>query len=170
MIQNNTRKGAAFFLLSVLLIGAPITVAAQNTELGLKGREVAGSACTLCHGLGYLASLGRSKTEWQDLVSDMVGRGAQLQPDEFDAIVQYLTENFGPARAANVQSPTTFKVNVNKASAKELSDALGLSSEDAATIIRYRMEKGSFREWSDFSKVPGIDLKKLETRKDRLTY
>lgn len=89
----------------------------------------------------------------------MVGRGAQLQPDEFDAIVQYLVENYSPA-----------KVNVNRASAKELSDVLGISSEDAAKIVRYRMEKGSFREWPDLSKVSGIDLKKLETRKDQLTY
>jgi competence protein ComEA len=100
----------------------------------------------------------------------MVGRGAQLQPDEFDAVVQYLAENFGPPKAGNVQSPLTSKVNVNKASAKELSDVLGLSSEDSAKIIRYRTEKGNFREWQDFSKVPGIDLKKLETRRDQLTY
>ena len=97
-------------------------------------------------------------------------RGAQLLPDEFDALVQYLTENFGPAKSANVPSPANFKVNVNKASAKELADALGISSEDAARIIRYRTEKGNFREWQDFSKVPGIDLKKLETRKDQLAY
>lgn len=168
--MKNTRKATGSYLLFVFLGCATLTVAAQSKTPGDKGREVAAGACTSCHGLGYLSTSGRSKTEWQELVSDMVGRGAQLQPDEFEAIVQYLAENFGPAKTANVQSPTTSKVNVNKASAKELSDALGLSSEDASRIIRYRMEKATFRDWQDFSKVPGIDLKKLESRKDQLTY
>jgi competence ComEA-like helix-hairpin-helix protein len=163
-------KAAAFFLISVLFARSPVNVAAQSTTPGGKGREVAGAACTQCHGLGYLATSGRSKTEWQELVSDMVGRGAQLLPDEFDALVQYLVENFGAVKPANVPSPAIYKVNVNKVSAKELSDGLGISSEDAAKIIRYRTEKGNFREWQDFSKVPGIDLKKLETRKDQVTY
>ena len=159
--MKNARKAAPFFLISVLFACTPLTVAAQSKAAVDTGRDVAAAACTACHGLGYLGTARRSKTEWQELVSDMVGRGAQLQPDEFDAIVQYLAENFGSA---------TGKVNVNKASAKELSDGLGLSSEDAVKIVRYRTEKGSFREWLDFSKVPGIDLKKVENQKDHLSY
>ena len=47
---------------------------------------------------------------------------------------------------------------------------MGISTEDAAAIVKYRADKGSFKELQDVTKVPGIDTKKIEAAKDRLEF
>ncbi|MGR9101161.1 MAG: ComEA family DNA-binding protein, partial [Gammaproteobacteria bacterium] len=48
-------------------------------------------------------------------------------------------------------------VNVNTASAQELSDALkGIGLKKAEAIIQYREANGAFKTLSDLSKVKGI--------------
>ena len=37
----------------------------------------------------------RTKDEWDDVMTDMVQKGAEGKDEEFDAIVAYLTKNFG---------------------------------------------------------------------------
>ncbi len=82
---------------------------------------------------------------------------------ELDLIISYLAKNFGP-------EPPTEKVNVNKATAKELESSLSLSSKDADSIVRYRQKNGFFKSWDDLKQVPDLDAKKLEAIKDRLVY
>jgi competence protein ComEA len=87
----------------------------------------------------------------------MVNRGARASDQEFDAIIDYLAKYFGV-------------VNVNKAGAKEIEDALGISTEQSAAIIRYRASNGEFKDLEGLKKVPGLDAKVLEDRKDRIVF
>ncbi|MBI4464194.1 MAG: helix-hairpin-helix domain-containing protein [Acidobacteria bacterium] len=120
-----------------------------------------GAACSLCHDLGYITRSNRSFSEWQNLVSDMVARGAPLLPGESSVVLDYLVKNYGSA------SP---KVNVNKASARELAATLELTTTEVEPIIRYRNQEGNLGNWEDLKKVPGLDLTKFERVKDRLTF
>jgi len=88
--------------------------------------------------------------------------GAQGSDDDFNTVLAYLTKNFGP----QVAPP----VNINKADAVELESSLVLTKTEAAAIIQYRTEKGAFKAVDDLRNVAGLDFKKIETQKSRITF
>jgi len=61
-------------------------------------------------------------------------------------------------------------VNVNKAAAKDLESDLGITTAEAAAIVKYRTDKGNFKEWADLAKVQGLDVKKIEPIKTRIIF
>ena len=87
----------------------------------------------------------------------MVTRGAVASPEEIQIMVDYLAKNFP-------------KLNINKATAKEIEAALDLTAKEAETVVKYRQQHGDFKTWPDLSKIEGVDTKKLETKKDRIIF
>jgi competence protein ComEA len=77
-----------------------------------------------------------------------------------EAIVEYLSKNFGAAA----------KITVNKADAKELSAALELSVKEADAVVRYREAIGCFRTPDDLKKVPGLDPAKIASLRERIQF
>jgi len=77
---------------------------------------------------------------------------------QLDQIVDYLARNFGR------------NVNVNKATAADLTATLGITKEAAAAIVSHREKNGPFKGWDDLKKVPGIDMKPIEDKKDRIEF
>lgn len=64
-------------------------------------RELVLAACTTCHGLEPIhQAAGRTAAMWRMSVIDMIGRGAQIFPDEVNPIVNYLAQHFGPSGGA----------------------------------------------------------------------
>lgn len=61
------------------------------------------------------------------------------------------------------------KVNINTASASELTTLDGIGESTAAKIIAYRQANGSFASIEEIKKVSGIGDKKYEAIKDRIT-
>jgi competence protein ComEA len=90
----------------------------------------------------------------------MLQEEPDVTPKEMAAIVEYLSANFKPGG----------KIYVNRATAKDLETALDLSSRDAEAVARYREEQGSFKTLDDLKKVPGLEVAKIEARKDRLAF
>jgi len=152
--------GAAIFLVSYLLL--PGLARADDFPEG-PGKDILMSVCTQCHDLESIPHLKYSRQEWQGLVTEMVNMGADAKPAEIEAIVNYLTTNFGPA-------PAAAKVNVNTATASEIEKGLGLAAKEAAAIVQYRAKKGNFRTLDDLKKVDGVDAKKLDAAKDRVAF
>ncbi len=74
----------------------------------------------------------------------------------------------GAASGSNPSS-TTGKVNINTASAAELTSLDGVGEATAAKIIAYRQANGSFSSIEEIKKVSGIGDKKFEALKDRIT-
>jgi len=150
---------------SVIAIAACVALAATGWAQELpegKGKEIVQNVCSQCHGLNAVATSRMSKEDWENTVLDMVARGAPLLEEEIDTVVQYLSTNLG--------KQTTAKVNVNKASVKDLETGLKLSPEEAREVIGYRSQNGNFAKFEDLQKVPGLDMKKLEAAKDRLEF
>jgi competence protein ComEA len=162
--MNGNRKLLSAFLFFAWLAGWSIPATAQGLPDG-PGKAALEASCTLCHGLNYITQSSRSASDWRDLVSDMVSRGAPLTLEEFEMVLQYLPTHFGPRSAAGSAS-----VNANRASARELETALGISTREAEAIVRYRQQNPAFRTVEDVKKVPGIDAQKIEAGKDRLTF
>jgi competence protein ComEA len=122
------------------------------------GRETLLRVCGACHSAENVAGLAKTREEWGALVGEMAADGAQGTDDEFNEIVEYLAAHF----------PKT--INVNKATATDLATGLELSAKEADAIVHYREEKGSFKSVEDVERVPGVDAKKIEAKKDRLTF
>jgi competence protein ComEA len=145
----------------VLFLCLTVAAAAQTLPDG-PGKAVVEKMCTGCHGLENVVRARLTKERWGFIVDDMVSRGATGTDEEIDQVINYLAANFSKTEAK--------KVNINKASAADLTAALEISAADAAAIVSYRTDKGAFKELKDVTKVPGIDTKKIEAAKDRLEF
>jgi competence protein ComEA len=118
--------------------------------------------CSQCHELDKAFSLSQDRAGWQRTLEKMSGFGMKGTQQELDAVLEYLVKNF-PAD----ELP---KISVNKAAAIDLESGLSLKRSQAAAIIQYREKNGPFKSIEDLKKVPGIDIEKIEAKKDRLTF
>ena len=132
-----------------------------------EGREVVERVCAPCHGVARIALRKLDKDGWARLVESMVNLGAKGSDDDIRIVVQYLSATF-PLPDSEKMNPD--KVNVNKASSVRLTNTLKLFPEEADAIVAYREKNGSFKEWQDLTKVPGVDPKKIEARKEHITF
>jgi competence protein ComEA len=156
-MQNSTPSWAALGICVVLFL----TVAKAQEKLpNGRGRETMKRVCSGCHSAENVAGMAKTREEWGAVVGEMAAVGAQGTDDEFNEIVDYLATYF----------PKTPKINVNKATAKDLESGLELTVKEAESIVHYREEKGSFKSVEDVEKVPGVDAKKIEAKKDRLIF
>ena len=125
------------------------------------GKEITLQLCGNCHDASIIQAHRQSRDEWIATIQKMMAAGAEGTEDQFTAVLEYVSKNFGPAAA---------RINVNQASAAELESGLGLSGKEAAAIVKYRTDKGSFKTVEDLKKVPDLDFKKIEAQKDRLVF
>src|SRR5262249_33275946 len=126
------------------------------------GKEETQKLCTQCHELDKSLSLSQDRAGWQKTIEKMVAFGMKGTEKEAHAVLEYLVKNF-PADDLP-------KINVNKAAAIEFESGLSLRRSQAAAIIRYREKNGPFKSIEDLKKVPGVDVEKIEAKKDRLTF
>jgi mono/diheme cytochrome c family protein len=84
---------------------------AQSPDIE-KGRLVVAQACTTCHTtLGRMLQVHKQTApQWKDTVYFMISRGAQVMPDEIDAVAAFLAqssaaEGRGGARGPAEQTP-----------------------------------------------------------------
>jgi competence ComEA-like helix-hairpin-helix protein len=124
------------------------------------GKDLVGRICFDCHGAGNMRKVRLDRDAWADQVADMVDRGAKANEAEMATIVEYLTQNFGKDS----------KVKVNTAPLVELKVVLGLSVQESQAVIDYREANGKFQALQDLQKVPGVDGKKIEAKKDLIAF
>jgi competence protein ComEA len=126
------------------------------------GHDELVKVCGNCHSAEQAASLRQNRSEWEETVSKMVNLGAQGSDTEFEAVLGYLTKNFGPETAK--------PVNVNTAPALEIESVLGLTRAESAAVVQYRKDKGNFKAIEDLKGVPGLDYGKIEKKKALITF
>ena len=126
------------------------------------GRDTFLRVCSSCHSPDNVIANGQNRQGWENTLSKMAGLGATATDDEFTAILDYLVKNFPPAPGN--------KINVNKATAADLETGLTLSPQEAAAIVQYREKNGDFKSLDDLKKVPGLDSKELDEKKDQVAF
>jgi len=126
------------------------------------GKTAVIQVCGKCHSPERAASLHQSDSEWEETITKMVKLGARGSDDDFDAILVYLTQHFGPEKPG--------PININKANAVDLQTALLLRRSQAMAILQYRSEHGNFKSIDDLRSVPGLDFSKIEAKKARLIF
>jgi competence protein ComEA len=119
------------------------------------GKDTLLKLCRDCHDLDTVTVENRTRDGWQKIMAKMIDRGADGTDEQFEAIVIYLTKNFG-------------RINVNKAPAAEIASYLGFSSKEAEAIVQYREKNGAFKDWKEVRKVEGMDPAKVDAKKDHI--
>jgi competence protein ComEA len=144
--------------------GLWVAFAAGDDEVKLlpegPGKEATTRVCLDCHGTGNFRQFRLSREEWSDQVAEMMDRGAKGTEKDATAITEYLTQNFGKDS----------KINVNTAPLVELKTILRITAQEAMAVLKYRETNGNFKEWQDLRKAPGVDPKKIEEKKDVMTF
>jgi competence protein ComEA len=112
--------------------------------------------CRNCHE-GGLELVRRTRTGWQDILDQMVERGATGSDEDFGLVLEYLLRDHG-------------KVNVNEAPAEELVLVLGLSAAESESVVAYRKEHGKFESVGALTAVPGVDGKKIDERRAAIVF
>jgi competence protein ComEA len=123
------------------------------------GKETFESVCSVCHSPVAVIGLHKTKAEWKSKVTEMLQEQTDVPESDRNSIIEYLARSF-PAE----------KLNINKASASEIATGLGLTSKDAAAIVQYRQDKGSYKAVDDLKKVPGIDTAKIDANRQLLEF
>jgi len=125
------------------------------------GRDTTIRVCSKCHSPDNVITNGQDRDGWEATITKMAGFGAAATDDEFSAILEYLVKNF---------PPSTGQVHVNQATSAELAAGLGLTTAEADAVVDYRKKNGDFKTIDDLKKVPNVDAKKLDAKKDKLVF
>ena len=124
------------------------------------GKEVVGKICIDCHDSGNFRKARFTTEEWTDSVEDMVQRGATGTPQEIEAVVAYLTKNFGKGAP----------VRINTAPFSEIKVVLGFTVAEVRALLDYREKNGELKSFDQLLKVPGIDAAKAEGQKAKIVF
>jgi competence protein ComEA len=126
------------------------------------GKDVTVKYCATCHSIEQAVSLRQGQEEWSGTLEKMAGMGAKIPDESYDVILTYLAKHFGPDAPAPIR--------INTASAVDLESLMLLKRSESAAIIKYRTDNGKFKTMDDLKKVPGLDMKKVEAKKDLLIF
>jgi competence protein ComEA len=115
-----------------------------------------------CHSPNIILASGQDRTGWENTIIKMVSLGANGSDEDFTDIADYLTANFPPS--------TVQKIFVNMATAKQFAAIFEISEADGKAIVDYRDKQKGFKSLDDMKKVPNIDAKKVDAKKDHLIF
>jgi competence ComEA-like helix-hairpin-helix protein len=128
-----------------------------------QGKQVILRECTTCHAPDHFVKYHHTEEEWQAIVIRMGQRAKLTSRDDLDAIQKYLASNFPPVVEVG-------KVNVNKATAQEIAAQLSLTPSEAAAVVQYREKHGQFLLWGELLGIYGVDGRKVEAAKERMSF
>lgn len=124
------------------------------------GKDVMVRTCGVCHEPRRAASVRLTRDGWSSVLDDMVRRGAKGSDQDLETILDYLTTNF----LGEAPRP----LNVNSAAQIDFESVLELLRREAGAIVAYREKHGAFKSVDDLKKVPGLDFKKIDSKRDRI--
>jgi competence protein ComEA len=124
------------------------------------GKDVTVRACAPCHEARRAASVRLTRDGWAAVIDSMRLRGAKISDEDFPIILDYLS--------TYVLGEALQPLNLNTASQIDLEAAGGLLRREAAAVIQYREKHGRFKTIDDLKKVPGLDFRKIESRRDAM--
>ena len=124
------------------------------------GKDVTVRACAPCHEARRAASARLTREGWAAVIEGMRLRGAKVSDEEFPVILDYLTTHF--------LGEAPLPLNLNTATQIDLEAAGGLLRREARAVVQYREKNGRFASVDDLKKVPGLDFRKIDSRRDAM--
>ena len=147
-------------LVVVALLACAARAGGQDSFPDGPGKDMTVRVCGACHSPERSAAVRLTRGGWQDVIGKMVSLGAKGSDVELAAVLDYLSANF----KGDAPKP----VNMNTAPAIDLESVAGLLRKEAAALIAYRTKYGPCKTLQDLKKIPGVDFRKIERRRDRL--
>ena len=138
------------------LLGRSTLAAAQLPDGA--GKDALLKVCGSCHQAERSASVRLTREGWEEVIADMIKRGAKGTDEEFGAVLEYL--------AAHFLGEAARPLNINRATNIELESVAGLTRKEAAAVLAHLDKIGVCKSLDELKKVPGLDYKKIEARKD----
>lgn len=159
-MQDSKRTLTTRWTLTVLLMGMALVIAAIGAKAQDQDDAPAAAfrrVCSNCHDAERILATRRTRTQWEEVIEKMIDRGAQGTSDDFTTAEEYLLRVSG-------------RVNVNRATSKDMATVIGITQKDADAIAEYRKANGDFKDFDALAKVPGIDLEKLNKGRDAISF
>jgi competence protein ComEA len=147
-------------LVVVAVLACAARAAAQDSFPDGPGKDITVRVCGTCHPSARGAAVRLTRGGWQNVIAKMVSLGAKGSDEELAAVLDYLSANF--------KGEAPKPVNMNTAPAIDLESVAGLLRKEAAALIAYRTKHGPCKTLQDLKKIPGVDFRKIERRRDRL--
>jgi putative heme-binding domain-containing protein len=98
--QQRRRFAQDTLILGVIAcLGVGTSSRAQSAQDDLpdgRGKAEFSRICSQCHSLNVATNRRLTQSGWEAVVNDMVSKGARGTDDEFDRVVNYLGQHFGP--------------------------------------------------------------------------
>ena len=138
-------------------VQAPATPSAAAAPVQAEPPENFRRVCIRCHTSDRVVQGRRFRSQFEELIEQMVARGAVVNDDDYDVIIKYLVTEFG-------------RVDVNKATAADLAEVLHLEAADAAAIVAARKAAGRFADFDALIAAPGVPVEALTKRRDALFF
>ena len=95
--MNKRTTSLIGILLLVLFVGAFLAACgASQTPAAttLDGQTLLQERCTVCHNLNRVTSAQKTAAQWTTTVERMVGKGAQLDTQEQQTLIDYLAQTY----------------------------------------------------------------------------
>jgi len=95
--MNKRTTSLIHILLLVLLVGAFLAACgASQTPAATTpdGQTLLQERCTVCHNLNRVTSAHKTADQWTTTVERMVGKGAQLNAQEQQTLIDYLAQTY----------------------------------------------------------------------------
>lgn len=113
--------------------------------------------CVRCHPIDKILEARRYPEQWDQVIEQMVARGATGTDAEFDAVYDFLVAQYG-------------RVQINAATADEISQVLHLEPNVAETIVQQRKTQGPIPDFDALKAVPGVPVAELEKLRDAIVF
>jgi competence protein ComEA len=126
-------------------------------------KEYVAKICLQCHEPAQLLGQRKTESDWKSTVARMAQKGVPAPAEQYDAVAAYMAKYF-----AKEEDRT--KINMDKAKADEIVAAIGLTPEEANALVTYREKHGDYREWGEMLVVYGVDGRKLQANKDKMSF
>jgi competence protein ComEA len=158
----------ALLVFAVGLVSAVLTAAVRQDAAASApgadmpdgpGKDVVVRVCGVCHQPDRTASLRLTRDGWDELIGEMVKRGAKLTDAEHAQVLDYLSTNF--------LGEAPHPINLNTAPAIDLEAVIGLGRAEAGTFIAWREKNGPCKTIDDLKNIPGVSFEKLDSARDR---
>src|SRR3954468_228446 len=84
-------------ILETLLLFFATTPHAKALPPG-KGKSIVERTCASCHAIKVVTTKRAAKEQWSTIIDQMLSKGADLNDDEVEIVVDYLSKNFGDTK------------------------------------------------------------------------
>lgn len=143
--------------LAVIALGSVVSIAAVQPEARPAPPPEFTKVCVRCHASDKVVEGRRYPAQWDQVIEQMVARGATGTDAEYDAIYDYLVAEYG-------------RVAINTAPADEIAQVLHLEQGVADAIVQHRTNAGKFADFDALAAVPGVPVAALEKLREAIVF